>query len=300
MLKLSGLFLFAVLISGVLSSSFAFAQIGPIAEDDFYSIDEDTLLSVNSIGVLTNDTNIDNGFFVILQTNTGFGTLALNLDGSFTYLPSLNFNSIDSFTYVVTNGTLSSNNATVTLSVNPINDKPVAQNNTATTSENNSIIIPVLNNDSDVDGDLLTVISVTQGINGTITTNGTIVTYTPQLNFHGEDSFTYRISDGINISNLAIVTVTVTLVDNENNNSKVDICHKGKKTISVSENAISAHLKHGDVIGTCDNDDQSSSDKKSIENQLKDLKKEFKAKEKELKEQLKDLKKDKKSQNHDD
>ena len=65
MLKLSGLFLFAVLISGAFSSSFAFAQIGPMAEDDSYSINEDTLLSVNPVGVLTNDTNIDNSFIVI-------------------------------------------------------------------------------------------------------------------------------------------------------------------------------------------------------------------------------------------
>src|SRR3989344_2887997 len=402
MQKLSGLFLFAVLISGAFSSSFAFAQIGPIAEDDFYSVNEDSLLTVSPIGVLLNDTNIDSGIFAIIQNNVGFGTLTLNLDGSFTYQPNQNFDSIDSFTYVATNGTHNSNNATVTLFVNPINDAPIAQNDTAstpedtpvtipvlnndfdvdddffiinsitqgtngtittngttvtytpnldfngtdsfvytisdgiltdnatvyvtvglvndapiaqndtaTTLENTPIIISVLHNDSDVDSDLLTINSITQGSNGTITTNGTTITYTPHLNFTGTDSFTYTISDGVHTSNSAMVTVIVTSIDDdsdEEHNDKVNICHKDKKTISVSENAIPAHLKHGDILGVCsnDNDDEHDddhdeiTDKKAIKNQIKALKKEFKAKEKEFKNQLKDLKKDKKSHDDDD
>ncbi|PIY88960.1 MAG: hypothetical protein COY74_07070, partial [Nitrosopumilales archaeon CG_4_10_14_0_8_um_filter_34_8] len=115
MQKLSGLFLFAVLISGAFSSSLAFAQIGPIAEDDFYSVNEDSILTVAPMGVLLNDTSIDSDIFAIIQTNVGFGTLTLNLDGSFTYQPNQNFDFIDSFTYIATNGTHSSNNATVTL-----------------------------------------------------------------------------------------------------------------------------------------------------------------------------------------
>jgi len=405
MQKLSGLFLFVVLISGAFSSSFAFAQIGPIAEDDFYSVNEDSILTINPTGVLLNDTNIDSDIFAIIQTNVGFGTLTLNLDGSFTYQPNQNFDSIDSFTYVATNGTHNSNNATVTLFVNPINDAPIAQNDTAstpedtpvtipvlnndfdvdddffiinsitqgtngtittngttvtytpnldfngtdsfvytisdgiltdnatvyvtvglvndapiaqndtaTTLENTPIIISVLHNDSDVDSDLLTINSITQGSNGTVTTNGTTITYTPHLNFTGTDSFTYTISDGVNTSNSATIRVNVTFVDDEhddeNDNGKVNICHKDKKTISVSENAIPAHLKHGDVLGVCSNDHDDDhdddhdeiTDKKAIKNQIKALKKEFKAKEKELKNQLKDLKKDKKSHddNHDD
>ena len=402
MQKLSGLFLFVVLISGAFSSNFAFAQIGPIAEDDFYSVNEDSILTINPTGVLLNDTNIDSDIFAIIQTNVGFGTLTLNLDGSFTYQPNQNFDSIDSFTYVATNGTHNSNNATVTLFVNPINDAPIAQNDTAstpedtpvtipvlnndfdvdddffiinsitqgtngtittngttvtytpnldfngtdsfvytisdgiltdnatvyvtvglvndapiaqndtaTTLENTPIIISVLHNDSDVDSDLLTINSITQGSNGTVTTNGTTITYTPHLNFTRTNSFTYTISDGVNTSNSAMVTVIVTSVDDESDeehDNKVNICHKDKKTISVSENAIPAHLKHGDVLGVCSNDHDDDhdddhdeiTDKKAIKNQIKALKKEFKAKEKEFKNQLKDLKKDKKSHDDDD
>lgn len=311
MQKLSGLFLFAVLISGAFSSSFAFAQIGPIAENDSYSVNEDSILTVAPMGVLLNDTNIDSDIFAIIQTNVGFGTLTLNLDGSFTYKPNQNFDSIDSFTYIATNGTHNSNNATVTLFVNPINDAPISLNDTASTLEDTPVTIPVLNNDSDIDGDLLTIHSVTQGTNGTVTTNSTTITYTPKLNFNGTDYFTYTISDGVNASNSATITVIVTSVDDESDeehDDKVNICHKDKKTISVSENAIPAHLKHGDILGVCGNehDDHDKHEskhnetinKKAIKNQIKALKKDFKAQEKELKNQLKDLKKDKKS--HDD
>ncbi|MEX2192337.1 MAG: cadherin-like domain-containing protein [Nitrosarchaeum sp.] len=307
MQKLSGLFLFAILISGAFSSSFAFAQVGSIAENDLYSVDEDSILTIAPVGVLLNDTNIDSDFFAIIQTNVGFGTLTLNLDGSFVYQPNQNFDSVDSFTYFATNGTHNSNNATVTLFVNPINDAPIAQNDTTSTPKDTPVIIQVLNNDTDVDGDSLIINSITQGANGTVTTNSTTIVYTPDLNFTGTDSFTYTVSDGVNVSNSATVTVTVTSVDDEHDDEnddghddKVNICHKDKKTISVSENAIPAHLKHGDVLGACDNDNQSSSDKKSIENQLKALKKDNKAKEKEFKEQFKDLKKDKKSKDHND
>jgi VCBS repeat-containing protein len=297
MQKLSGLFLVAILISGAFSSSLAYA-LEPIAENDFFSLNEDSILTVDPIGILSNDANIDSTFIAIIQTNVGFGTLTLNLDGSFTYTPNSNFNSIDSFTYLATNGTHISNNAIVTLTVNPVNDAPIARNDTATTLENTPVIIRVLNNDSDIDGDSLTVISVTQGTNGTVTTNSTTVTYTPNLNFNGLDSFTYRISDGLLTSN-ATVTVTVTSIDDQidhQDGKKVNICHKDKKTISVSVNAISAHLKHGDSLGTCDNKHDSSSDKKTIESQLKALKKETKTQEKELKDQLKALKKETKTQ----
>lgn len=307
MQKLSGLFLFAVLISGAFSSSFAFAQVGPTAEDDFYSVNEDSILTVAPIGVLLNDTSIDSDIFAIIQTNVGFGTLTLNLNGSFTYQPNQNFDSIDSFTYIATNGTHNSNNATVTLFVNPINDAPIARNDTISTLENTPIIISVLHNDSDIDSDLLIINSITQGANGTVTTNSTTITYTPHLNFTGTDSFTYTISDGVNTSNSAMVTVIVTSVDDdsdEEHNDKVNICHKDKKTISVSENAIPAHLKHGDVLGVCsnehDDDHDEITDKKAIKNQIKALKKDFKAQEKELKNQLKDLKKDKSHDDHDD
>ncbi|NEU06697.1 hypothetical protein GZH53_00070, partial [Flavihumibacter sp. R14] len=68
-------------------------------------------------------------------------TLVFNADGSFTYTPNANFNGTDSFTYKVSDGTLESNIATVTLTVTPVNDAPVALNDAYTTTEETPITI---------------------------------------------------------------------------------------------------------------------------------------------------------------
>ncbi|MEK0339812.1 MAG: Ig-like domain-containing protein [Nitrosopumilus sp.] len=448
MQKLSGLFLFAVLITGAFSSSFAFSQVGPLAEDDFYSLDEDSLLTVNPLGVLLNDTNTQSDTFsAIIFTDVGFGTLILNSDGSFTYQPNQDFDSTDSFSYVANNGTQNSNEATVTLSVNPINDAPTASDDSYTISEDSTLVIVapgVIDNDSDVDEDSLSSLIDTSTNNGILVLNSDgSFTYTPNANFVGSDSFTYHVNDGtldsnivtvditvssendapvaqddqaetqqnvpvlidvlendfdveddsLNVllivdplqtkgtvelddakvlftpnldfvgdttfsyvvsdgdktSNLAQVTVTVTVVDDpddsifdqileqiqslldkilnieseitllkdensalamritelesivanglttnddDDDNEKILVCHKNKKTISISENGLSGHLKHGDSIGECTYNDDEISSEKEIKNQIKELKKDFKAQEKALKNDFKAQEKD--------
>ena len=89
------------------------------------------------------------------------------------------------------------------------NRQPVANNDSALTAQNNAITITVLGNDSDPDGDSLTIQSITQGANGSVKNNSTTVTYTPNNNFHGTDSFTYTISDGKGHNATATVNVTV-------------------------------------------------------------------------------------------
>jgi VCBS repeat-containing protein len=217
MQKLSGLFLFAVLISGAFSPSFAFAQIGPIAEDDFYSVNEDSLLTVDPIGVLLNDTNTQSDtFLAIIQTNVGFGTLTLNSDGSLTYQPNQDFDSTDFFTYVANNGTDNSNEATVTIFVNPINDAPSALGDFYTIDENTVLNIAapgILGNDSDVDGDTLTPILDTTTSNGTLSLNFD-GSFTYVSNSNNSDSFTYYVNDGSLDS--SIVTVEITVIPENN------------------------------------------------------------------------------------
>ena len=99
------------------------------------------------------------------------------------------------------------------ITVTNVNDPPVAVNDSAITDEDTPVIIDVLNNDSDVDGDTLTVDSVTQGTNSSVTNNGNNVTYTPALNFTGIDSFTYTVSDGNGGTDTATVTINVTVTE---------------------------------------------------------------------------------------
>jgi hypothetical protein len=95
------------------------------------------------------------------------------------------------------------------VTVNPMNDDPLAVDDSTTTDAGISVIIDVLVNDSDPDGDTLTVSSVTQPGHGAVTNGTTHVTYTPDPNFLGDDSFTYTASDGNGSTDTATVRVTV-------------------------------------------------------------------------------------------
>jgi len=97
-----------------------------------------------------------------------------------------------------------------TITITNANDPPVAVDDSDTTPADTPVTIDVLNNDSDIDGDTLTVASVTQGTHGSVTNNGGDVTYTPAAGFTDTDSFTYTISDGNGGTDTATVTVTVT------------------------------------------------------------------------------------------
>lgn len=171
---------------------------------DAATTNEDT--SVN-IDVLANDTDIDGPVATVASvTNGSNGSVILNPDGTVTYIPNLNFNGNDSFTYTNSEGTI----GTVNVTVNPVDDPTIVIGDSATTSEDTSIKIDVLANDTDIDGPVAPVASVTQGSNGSVILNldGT-VTYVPNSNFNGNDSFTYTNSEGT----VGTVNVTVTPVN---------------------------------------------------------------------------------------
>src|SRR5216117_3293860 len=189
------------------------------ANDDNYTTPEDTQLTVIAPGVLANDSDVDGDpLSTILVTGPSHGTLTLNSDGSFTYMPALNFNGIDTFTYKATDGQAQSGIATATITVTPVNDAPVAANDdNYTTPEDTQLTVSapgVLANDSDVDGDPLSTILVTGPSHGTLTLNSDgSFTYMPALNFNGIDSFTYKATDGQAQSGIATATITVTPVN---------------------------------------------------------------------------------------
>ncbi|HAO61977.1 MAG TPA: hypothetical protein DCQ90_08780 [Erysipelotrichaceae bacterium] len=189
----------------------------PVAVEDSYSINEDTLLTVVVPGILGNDTDDDgDALTVALITNVAHGTLALNADGSFTYLPAANYFGPDSFTYQVNDGMADSNIVTVSITVNPINDAPVAQDDNYSIDEDNTLNVAapgVLTNDSDVDGPSLNISLLTDVTHGSLTLNADgSFSYTPNANFNGIDSFTYTLSDGT-LTDTATVTITVNPVN---------------------------------------------------------------------------------------
>src|SRR5439155_12467196 len=115
---------------------------------------EDTSLNVAASGVLSNDSDAEgDSLTAIAITSASHGALTLNADGSFSYTPAANFNGTDSFTYIANDGSADSASITVTLTINPVNDFPLATSDAVTTLEDAAIAIRVLDNDSDSDGD---------------------------------------------------------------------------------------------------------------------------------------------------
>ncbi|MGH2669651.1 MAG: Ig-like domain-containing protein, partial [bacterium] len=194
------------------------ANAAPVAVDDTYDVDEDTLLDEPAPGVLTNDTDANNDTLTaVLDTgpsNAAPGSFNLNADGSFTYKGAENFNGDDSFTYHANDGSADSNVVTVTITVNAVSDPPVAVDDPSyTTNEDGGALAgtSVLANDTDAENDTLTAVlntGPTSAQSFTLNTDGTF-SYTPNVDFFGIDTFTYHANDGTSDSNVATVTINV-------------------------------------------------------------------------------------------
>ncbi|EPN8225498.1 tandem-95 repeat protein [Vibrio alginolyticus] len=187
--------------------------VAPVADivADKATVVEDT---PTIIKVLGNDTFEGDDKVVSLDTNHGpaNGTVSVNLDGSVTYTPNDNFHGADSFTYIVTSGGVSES-TTVNVDVTPVNDAPVATNDNAVTDEDTPVTIDVLPNDTDIDGDTLSIQSASvPEAQGTVEIVDGKLVFTPAENFHGDAEITYTITDGA-LTDQATVNVTVNAVN---------------------------------------------------------------------------------------
>ena len=176
----------------------------PVATNDSYTTDEDTPLVVDAAaGVLANDSDVDGD---ALTGVAGQRPGQRHADAQRRRLVQLHadrqLQRPDSFTYKANDGTADSNVATVTSRSTAVNDAPVATDDSYTTNEDTPLVIDaaagVLANDSDVDGDALVGGRWSAGpAHGTLTLNADgSFSYTPDANFNGTDSFTYKASDG--------------------------------------------------------------------------------------------------------
>ena len=208
------------------------ANTAPIATNDAYSTGEDAALNIPAAGVLGNDTDGEsNALNAQLQTSpANAASFALNADGSFSYTPNANFNGTDSFTYTASDGNLSSNAATVTITVTEVNDSPTAANDSKTTNEDTTLVFSSSNltaNDAagpaNESAQTLTVTMVitTANTNGTVSLNNGQISYQPAANYNGAASFDYKVCDNGTTSGqsdpqcaIATVNVTVNAVNN--------------------------------------------------------------------------------------
>ncbi|MDH5580283.1 MAG: Ig-like domain-containing protein, partial [Bdellovibrionales bacterium] len=226
----------------------------PVANDDTGTTNEDTAVTVD---VVANDTDTENTTVDATTVNIAeppvHGSVTVNpITGHVTYTPDPDFNGVDSFKYFVKDSgiiippAIRSNNATVTITVNPVNDPPVARDDNVTMLEDDpALAINILNNDTDKDGTLdpnsITIISnVSQGSTTIDKVNGRVL-YTPPPNFNGIVSFTYKISDNNGAqSNTATVYISI----NEQNDPPV----ADDQTIATNEDeAVDITLTASDI-----------------------------------------------------
>ena len=190
----------------------------PIANDDTVQTDEDTDITISP---LVNDSDGDgtlDASTLSITSQPVNGQLTDNADGTVTYSPDENFNGNDSFSYQVQdNEAGTSNVATVSITINAVNDNPVAVDDTAVVDEDSSVVISPLDNDSDVDGTLASLSIDMLAANGSVLVNpDNTVTYTPDVNFDGSDNFTYQVTDNLGgTSTSATVSITVNHVNSD-------------------------------------------------------------------------------------
>ena len=163
----------------------------PVAQDASASGTEDTPISGTVVATDVDSPTLN----YVLGAQAMHGTVVVNPNGTYTYTPNPDFNGSDSFTFTANDGAAGFDTATVTLTVNPVNDAPVAQSGSASGSEDTPIDGTLVA--TDVDNLTLTYTLGAQAANGivVVNTDGTY-TYTPNLNFNGTDSFTFTASDG--------------------------------------------------------------------------------------------------------
>ncbi len=196
--------------SGSVAVSVAAANDAPVAVADTATTAEDTAVTIDVLG---NDTDVDGDPLSVTSASATNGTVVVETDGSLSYTPNADFSGTDTITYEISDGAGGTATGSVVVSVGAANDAPVAVDDTASTAEDTAVTIDVLGNDTDLDGDPLSVTSASA-------TNGTVVvaadgslTYTPEADFNGTDTITYEISDGAGGTATGSVAVSVGAVN---------------------------------------------------------------------------------------
>ncbi len=208
------------------------------AEDDsaYQAEDEATI-----VAVLDNDSDPEGDLLAISAVGAAQHG-SVQIDGAaIRYTPVANYNGEDAFTYTIADGQGNTAMATVTVNITPVNDEPVAAADSAATEQDTPVTIPVLANDGDVDSDSLVVSAVGAAAHGSVTADGSTVTYTPTTGYTGGDSFEYTVSDGNGGSSVATVQITVTP------------SQTGPATITITKDAQPDHRRRFRFTGSLGN-----------------------------------------------
>ncbi|WP_157539122.1 Ig-like domain-containing protein, partial [Hydrogenophaga flava] len=241
----------------------------PVAVDDSRTTAEDTPVTISVLG---NDTDVDGETLTVTQIDgqaatvgvpiaVANGTATLNGDGTITFTPDAGFNGVADFGYTISDGT-ATDTANVHVVIDDVNDPPVAQDNVVAGSEDSPVSFDPRSNDTDPDGDPLSIteingnpittgtpVTLPQGVLS-LNTNGTL-TFTPNANFNGNGvTFQYTVDDGRGGTDTATVTMNIAPVndlpvDGDETNTVTE-----DTTLTVADNAVGDLLNNAsDVDG---------------------------------------------------
>src|SRR5438128_1772717 len=178
----------------------------PVALANYASTAEYVPLKISP---LDNDSDVDGDSLTITSVTATNGTAVIVGGTNVVFTPATNFNGTATIGYSISDGNGGTNSALITVTVSPANDPPVAVDDNASTAEDVPVTISPLDNDSDVDGDSLTIISLSPTNGTAVIVGGTNVVFTPATNFNGTATIGYTISDGNGGTASALITVTV-------------------------------------------------------------------------------------------
>ena len=177
----------------------------PTASADTVATNQNTAVTFNP---RANDSDPDGDTLTISAVGgAGHGSVVNNGGASLTYTPTAGYVGVDSFTYTISDGKGGTATATVSVTVN--NRTPTATADAVATNQNTALTFDPRGNDSDPDGDALTISAVGAAGHGSVVNNGTSIIYAPAAGYVGADSFTYTISDGKGGTATATVSVNV-------------------------------------------------------------------------------------------
>ncbi|NMB67708.1 MAG: ExeM/NucH family extracellular endonuclease [Chloroflexi bacterium] len=215
-------------------------NVSPVAGDQSLPTDEDTPLT----GTLTATDGNNDPLTYTQATGPAHGTLLLDgATGAFTYIPNADYHGPDSFTFTVADGRGGTDTGTVSITVHPINDAPVAGDQSIGTDEDTPLTGTL--SAADADGDALTYAQATAPAHGSVSITAATgaFTYTPALDYFGPDSFSFAVSDGHGGTDTGTVTLTVAAVN--------DAPAAGNLSLSVDEDGVlTGTLTASDVDST--------------------------------------------------
>ncbi len=196
----------------------------PIANNQSVTLDEDTQKTITLTAVDPENQPLT---FGIVQPPAHGTLIATGTNGVFIYTPVANYNGPDSFTFKANDGKLDSTPATVSITVNPVNDTPTVTSQNLAISEDTPISVTLQGND--VDGDPLTFAITKQPSHGTLSGTAPTLIYTPVANYFGPDDFRFKANDGKGDSAEGVISITITSV-----NDTPNITVPGPQTVTTS------------------------------------------------------------------